>query len=222
MRPLVVRVVTLAVLGSTRLAAAQELPPLPPPGDIPVAPGASVQAPVPAVAAHLRAKQSGVAKVFHVTNEGGLALVCVAPCEAQLPPGARLRATWNDGDAGHDFTLAGAAGEDVDVAVGAPKRGALAAGIVLTSLGALTMLVGGIVAARGENGSLGPGAKPEDLRPVGWVTLGIGTAITIGGVALIFGSSTEPRVSQQRLVAGRPTEDMRLPRVSTASLAVRF
>jgi hypothetical protein len=201
------------LVATSRPALAQSVPP--PPAPAPAAPVGSVPAPpqaapagaTPGVApglvrAHFHtSRDRGIAKIYHRRGET-FAGVCSTPCTADLHPGAALRVVLDDhDDEPHDFTLAGegagSAGGEVDVLISRGGKGALAGGIVMTSLGGLTALVGlilvGVATASGSR-------TAGDLRTAGYVSLLIGGGVALGGIVLIANRSGEARVK----VRGRP------------------
>lgn len=154
-----------------------------------------------------RSKSDDV-RVYRDDGSGRYVLVCSVPCTADLPPSTPLRIAVNDFDEPHDFVLVGDAGREVGVDVGPPKRGGLALGIVLTSVGGLTALTGLMIALVGAT-------LDEDLIVPGFVTTGVGGLTTAGGISLIANRTREPRVWQNAADATRMRDTALLPRVST-------
>lgn len=186
------------------------------------APAAPSSAPPPnAVRVHFHTpRDRGEARLFVRTGADQWALVCSAPCKADLPPGAQLRAVLEDhDDEPHDFVLTNDMGHEVDLEARRAGRGALAGGIVMTSLGGVTALVGIVLVAVGSALSSG-----SDLRTGGLVCLGIGVGTTIGGITLIANRTYEPNIRQK---PWHPPEWAGLARtlpvaVTPLSLTIRF
>jgi hypothetical protein len=130
-------------------------------------------------------------------------LVCAAPCKADIPAGMALRATITDHeDEPNDFVLSNAAGSEVDIIARRGGRGALAGGIVMTSIGGLTALVGVVLTLVSFSDVFGGNNRPQ-VRTVGLVCIGIGAGLTIGGVSMITGRTYEPFVKQVPYESGR-------------------
>lgn len=150
--------------------------------------------------------------------------VCAAPCKADIPGGTPLRATITDHeDEPYDFVLTNDAGREIEIVARRGGRGALAGGIVMTSIGGLTALVGVIVTAL-SIALDGPNFDTQAARTVGLVCLGIGAGLTVGGIAMITGRTYEPVVKQTPRENSRwANVDVPLPPVTTPfSLTVTF
>jgi hypothetical protein len=128
-------------------------------------------------------------------SDSNYTLVCAAPCKADIPAGTPLRATITDHeDEPYDFTLSNEQAREVDIVARRGGRGALAGGIVMTSVGGLGVLVG-IIFTAFSFGAF-PGGNESALRTAGLISLGIGGALAVGGVAIIVTRSYEPVVKQ--------------------------
>lgn len=121
--------------------------------------------------------------------------VCAAPCKADIPGGTPLRATITDHeDEPYDFVLSNDLGKEVDIVARRGGRGTLAGGIVMTSIGGLTVVVGLIL----ELIALAPSefVDKSGFRTAGLICLGVGGGLTVGGIAMITGRTYEPVVKQ--------------------------
>ncbi len=159
------------------------------------APQAAAHATAPAarpqgtVRLHVRSYKEDVpARLFVAAANGAYAFVCQAPCTADVYPGTPLRVTIGDSDEGHDFTMTGTPGNDVDLVVRPASKGPIAGGVVMLSFGGITALVGMVLAAAGAQ------SGRDGTATAGWICLGIGGGLTAGGIALIASRSREPRI----------------------------
>jgi hypothetical protein len=128
-------------------------------------------------------------------TDSNYTLVCAAPCKADVPPGTPLRATITDHeDEPYDFTLTSDMGREVDIVARRGGRGALAGGIVMTSIGGITILLGIVFTALSfaDSTFIDEGA----WRTAGLICLGLGGGLTVGGIALISNRTYEPVVKQ--------------------------
>jgi hypothetical protein len=180
--------IALATLLLRSVAAAQQPPP-------PAAPPPAAAAPrTPGtVRVNVRAyRNRGLVRLYTAkTSAHPKAFICEAPCMADVYPGTPLHVTFGDSDDGHDLLLEGKPGTDVDLEVRAASKGPLAGGIVLTIVGGLTALIGLVLVgvAAGDRGD-------EDLMSPGLITLAVGGGLTVAGIFLIAGRSSEPRVRE--------------------------
>jgi hypothetical protein len=119
--------------------------------------------------------------------------VCSSPCKADIPGGMPLRATIEDHDEEpYDFVLSNDLGHEVQITARRGGRGALAGGIVMTSLGGITALVGIVLFAV----SFADIRDDQAFRTAGLVCIGIGGGLTVGGITMISGRTYEPVVRQ--------------------------
>ena len=218
-----VAVLTCACLlaAAPRPALAQGVPP--PPA---AAPSAPTSFPAPPQAATSRAVGPGLVRAhFHTSRDRGIAKIyhrqgdtyaglCSTPCTADVAPDAQLRVVLDDhDDEPYDFAIGnqapGAArtGGEVDVLVTRGGKGALAGGIVMTSLGGLTAVVGLLLLAAS---ALSSARTAADVRTAGYVTLAVGGGVAIGGIVIIANRSEEARV-KVRGRAGYASGDVDAP-----------
>jgi hypothetical protein len=152
-----------------------------PPGEPPRPPGT--------VRLHVRSfKPSVPARLFVGRADGSYSFVCQAPCKADVVPGTPLRVTIGDSEVGHDFPMSATAGNEVDLEVRPASKGPIAGGVVMISIGGVTAGLGVILTA------VGGFSHNEETSTAGYVCLGIGGALTVGGIALIANRSREPRI----------------------------
>ena len=127
-------------------------------------------------------------------------IVCTSPCTADIAVGTPLRVTLLEHDEEpYDFTLTSDRGRDIELIARRGGRGAVAGGIVMTAVGGVTALVGVILAAI----SLADIPNQSSIRTAGFITLGIGGGLTIGGIAVLSGRTWEPSVKQVPFQNGR-------------------
>jgi hypothetical protein len=200
---------------------AQPAPAGPAPAVPALAPVEAEARPAGTVRIHFRGYKKNLdARLYQQVASDRWALVCSAPCKADLPPGTFLRATIGDGEEPHDFTVSNDLGRDLDIEVRPASRGALAGGIVMSSIGGLVLLIGTALTAIGANNRVG-----ADLLTPGLICLGIGGGLTIGGIVLISNRSKEPRVRQLPRdldERGRRGDAVLLPPVAGTPLGFSF
>lgn len=143
------------------------------------------------VRAHIRSYKNREARLYVVRSDDNAAFICKAPCKADVVVGTTLRVTYGDDSEGHDFTMEGTPGTDVDLEVRPASKGALIGGIVMASTGGAVALIGLLLVAVSKLSN-----NESDTRTAGWVTTGVGASLAIGGVVLIASRSREPRLKQ--------------------------
>jgi hypothetical protein len=83
-------------------------------------------------------------------------------------------------------------GQEVDIEVKGPSVGALVGGIVMLGSGGALMLSGLVLIAISDTRS--GFIKYDDYSTAGYVCIGIGAGVAIGGLILMLTRSHEPRV----------------------------
>jgi hypothetical protein len=157
----------------------------------------AASSPSPRVRASFHAYKGRPTRIYAETTSERYALVCGTPCEADLYPGARLRAVYDGNEEEpHDFVIEGNAGGKTDVEIRPASKGPLAGGIVMTSIGGVTALVGIVLLAVASSTKI----HSADYQTAGLVTSVIGGGLTIGGILIIVNRSHEPRVRQDPAV----------------------
>lgn len=126
-------------------------------------------------------------------NDGEYSLVCTSPCIADIPVGTPLRVTLLEhDDEPYDFTLTSDRGWEIDLTARRGGRGAVAGGIAMVGVGGVTALVGLILTAI----SFADIPEQSAFRTAGFITLGVGGGLTVGGIAVLSGRTWEPSVKQ--------------------------
>ncbi len=147
---------------------------------------------------HVRfhAYKSKRAVIYRENAPDSWTLVCNTPCDVDLAPGTHLRAVYDKhDDEPHEFTLDGNSGSHLDVEVRPASKGPLAGGIVMTSIGGVTLLVGLVLLAVSSSPTLG-GSDKSSLSTAGSVCSLGGGGLMIGGIVLMVTRSQEPRINQ--------------------------
>jgi len=183
-------------------------------GGAPVGPPASAaagEAPVaPPAAGTVRIhfgtyRARGSANLYSRLPDGRYAFVCAAPCVTDAVVGTPMRVTYGGNDEEpHDMTAVDSRGNEVDVEVKGPSVGPTVGGIIMMGTGGLLVLVGAVfVAAAGDSRT----ADDAGLDILGYVCLGTGAGIGVGGLAWYLGRSKEPRI--EAWPHGQPPEQDR-------------
>jgi hypothetical protein len=164
-------------------------------GALVLAASLSQTAPSPQVRVHFSTPRNAVPAQLWAKRgaDANYSLVCAAPCKADIPAGTPLRIALTDHeDEPYDFTLSNDMGHEVEIVARRGGRGALAGGIVMTSLGGCGVLVGLVLTLI----SFADINDSQALRTAGLVSLGIGGGVTVGGITMITGRTYEPVVRQ--------------------------
>ncbi|MBL8605001.1 MAG: hypothetical protein JNK72_23940 [Myxococcales bacterium] len=114
--------------------------------------------------------------------------LCVTPCAVALPRGPReLRFSGQEPESnrqGFGWVTVGAETTYVRHAPGFrdSREGSFLVALLMSSVGAMGLLMGGVLAAVGETTT--DRGEPVDFRPAGLVTLGVGGLLTTVGITL--------------------------------------
>jgi hypothetical protein len=181
--------------------------------------GAQANAPAPAPAPKPAPVSEGPTARVHIESDRPVSLerhvsgrvwtfVCAAPCDADVPISQEYRIGGSGVRSSRGFNLAARAGEHVTLDVTTSSTGGFAGGIVLTSLGGLTMVVGLMLVLVGsaqadEHRTFGSTATGSSLYTNdgsanitgGEIALGVGAAAMLLGIIMI-GSNSKSSVEQ--------------------------
>jgi|GEM_PF-2186302 len=197
---------TLLGFALTSVLAQAQSAPLPPsspavvaPADaqVVVAPGAAQVVVAPAAPGNVRLhfhtpRDKGMAHVYTRQVDGRYALVCAAPCTADIPVGAQLRITYGDSEEeAHELGVSGALGSEVDVEVRGPSVAPVIGGTILMGVGGILLVTGAVLVAIGRDSSLADRAGVDVL---GIVCMGFGVGSGVAGLVWLLSRSHEPRV----------------------------
>jgi hypothetical protein len=150
---------------------------------------------------------------------------CTSPCNEELPIGDTYRLTGNGVGGTKEFHLEASPGGTVDVAVDPANTGGMIIGGAMAGAGVVTGYVGLLVAAIGAGrnakdcdfvNSCNSSKDGDDMVAGGLIAMGIGAALTIGGI-LVFVSSAKTDVTQSS--AGRGETAFRREPMWTARTA---
>jgi hypothetical protein len=167
--------------------------------------GASSPAPAPVpppVVAPPRS--SGGSAVVHIESDapvilerrdpggGRWALACSAPCDEELPLASSYRISGAGVRDSNSFRLNARPGDHIVLDVSTASKGAFAGGIVLTSIGGGSLLLGAMVlmtvAAENASNPYQSSNSDGNAGTVGWIMLGAGAASVLVGVLVIVGN----------------------------------
>jgi len=130
---------------------------------------------------------------------------CSAPCDADLPLDASYRIVGGGMRGSSTFRIAAQPGQRVFITVDPASKGGFVGGIILISLGAPVLLIGGLVllvaAAADDIGS----TDSSGARTVGWTMVGGGAAGIVVGIVLLAGNAHTK--TSQSLDGPRPPRD---------------
>ena len=138
---------------------------------------------------------------------------CTSPCNEELPIGDMYRVTGNGVSASKEFRLEASPGSSVDIAIDPPSTGGIVLGGLLAGVGTTVGYVGMLVALVGAadasdtcyGGFSGSSSytsscesrksSAESARNGGLIAMGLGAAMTVGGL-LIFLNSAKTDIVQ--------------------------
>jgi hypothetical protein len=156
-----------------------------------------------AVRVHVRTfKDKGTARLFIRRPDGTYDFVCASPCTADMPVNSVLRATLaNNDDEPHTFVVSGDLGPEVDLEVRPASAGPLIGGIVMMGSGGALVLSGlllvaisGIDYTTRTTSSNTAAALSGTYKTIGYVFMGLGAAVAVGGLVWLLTRSHEPKV----------------------------
>lgn len=185
----------LFVLVSRAAVAHAEVP-------APCAPSASgpveVEGPGPKLTVHVEGPPPDLT-LLRSAPPYGWRWVCQAPCTARAPVGAEYKLRGSGVTESESFHLDPKLGAVQRVRVEPVSQGALIAGTILIYAGVSVLPSGALMIASGYV------TEKKPLVTIGFVTLGVGTALTAVGLPLFF-ANTKSDVSIERAarVSGEP------------------
>jgi hypothetical protein len=169
-------------------------------GSHPVAPPMAPPVAAPPEAVH------GTATV-HIESDGPVTLerrvpgtrnwvgVCTAPCDVDVPLYGPYRIVGPGVRNSNDFTLRGSDGDHILLDVSTASKGAFAGGIVMTSLGGFSLLLGAtilmtVASSEASNSALGLPNSSDDgsWNTAGWVMVLGGAAAALVGILVLTGN----------------------------------
>lgn len=180
--------VGLGIAGTPSAASAQTAPPVVPAGG-------------GAVRVHVRSyKDKGTARIFIKRGDGTYTFVCASPCTADVPVNSELRATLaNNDDEPHTFVVPGDLGPEVDLEVRPASAGPLIGGIVMMGSGGALVLSGLLFLALSDvrystSSTVYNQSTQDSYKTIGYVFMGLGAAVAVGGLVWLLTRSHEPKV----------------------------
>jgi hypothetical protein len=186
---------------------------LPPPRGHMVVEGATV-------IVHLDA-DPGIVLESIAPGSGRWALVCAAPCDAQVPLGRQYRIAGEGIRASRAFRIEAPPGQRVTITVSAASKSAFSGGIAVSSVGAAGIVVGLSVLLFGAleacdvvdpNTGACVGSSDGTVETVGLVITLVGAAVLVGGLVLLASNTRTHAVQTLGALTAQP------PRPETAWL----
>lgn len=191
------------------LAAADVSAQQPPPPAGPATPAAPAAPAAAPVRVHVRTfKKKGKARLYIRHTDGSYALVCAAPCTADVPGNSELRVSvGNNDDESHAFVLPSDLGSEVDLEVRPASAGPLVGSIVLIGSGGVFVVTGllfvalsdfaaGSISSSSASTSSNHESVSRTYKTTGYVMIGIGAAAAIAGFVWLTSRSHEPQVTE--------------------------
>jgi len=227
-RVALVSAVSLALLaGTAGIARAQSAPPPSAPPAAAPAPAAAPQVVQGAPAGTLRLhfhtyREKGSARVYSRQGDGRFGFVCATPCTADIPANTPLRVTYNDHeDDPKDFDAGNRVGDEIAVEVKGPSLAPVIGGAIMMGVGGASVISGIILVALSDD--LKSNVFGTDYtKTLGYVTIGVGAALTIAGVVWFATRSSEPRIDAYPYRGDRDEDDRGRDRRRRRSRAESF
>ncbi len=175
-----------------------------------------VKAPPPAVPTTVQTAGAGQALV-HIETDKPLQVethiigrewrfACDAPCDIALDLDKAYRIIGDGVRPSPTFRIAAAPGGRVVLDVATASKSGLVGGIVMASVGAPLMLIGGVIVAVGGLSSASGLSTGDGEKKSGWIVFGIGAGGLVGGVILILTNARTNVVQSNGNTLVRPDE----------------
>jgi hypothetical protein len=117
---------------------------------------------------------------------------CSSPCDEELPLASTYRISGSGVRTTNDFRLNARAGDHIVLELAAASKGAFAGGIVLTSVGGFSLLLGSmvlmVVAAANSDPNESSDGNNGNGATVGWVMVAGGAAAVLVGILVTVGN----------------------------------
>ncbi len=190
-----------------RAAPAAVRPPVMMPG---LAPPVVAVAPRGSAFVHLDTDQGLVLESI-APGTGRWAMVCAAPCDAQLPIGREYRISGEGVRPSRPFGLGAAPGQRVIITASGASRGAFAGGVALTTVGTAAVIIGLVVLLVGAAGTCDAFSgvctgSSSGAETAGAVISIAGAAAMVGGI-ILMASNARTRTTQIVAQALPPAPD---------------
>ncbi|MDB4935672.1 MAG: hypothetical protein JWP87_2644 [Labilithrix sp.] len=134
------------------------------------------------------------ALVYARDQAGAFVLACRTPCHERLPPGLELRIKVEGSADVQTHFVPGSLGDEVDIIVAPPSRGAQIGGGIALGLGAVATIGGGYLFVRGSEAGPDTYGIGAFFQLVGGALALIGVGVVATGIALVATHSSLPRV----------------------------
>ncbi len=176
------------------------------------APTPTPAAPEPQKLVHIDAPRQ-VALERQTANPKVWIEVCQSPCDKRVPASGNYRIGGSGVRASRTFVLDAGTEDRVFIEVDPGSKGWFVGGIVITSLGGATMLIGLMLAAIGSAASSSFSTHDNSLTTAGLTTAAVGALVAVGGLVALTSnsSSTATRTSVPSTAAGGNDVSKRAP-----------